>query len=335
MSQHAALQRKSETRASSASSDNALLRRPAIVETDVAPPQATLAESAKRPAGEPLPGRDFSRVPAVSAQTGAGSGAAALDQTPSQKKVEMQAHSGWGASRTANTKAISASGAGTVTTTYTPEGKDKSTKIVFIQVMRELLDGKPAKPSESDVDFSYQDADTTGDFYHVDYVAGEKDPYYNGDDTSDFGPQGNALTGTAASTNDTPHYDDAGFPGTSSTLLYEFRTAAFSAAGEDAGTYYGYADWTYTKEKGKPEATAVTGTASGAPGAKFDAAVSLFNSNHGFTMPGKGGLGTLATLGIVLGSLAGAAGIGVGIAAAAGAFSNRRKGDQAAPTERT
>jgi hypothetical protein len=217
-----------------------------------------------------------------------------------------------------NVKGISGSGSGKVITTYTPEANDKSTKIVFIQVMREILDGVPAKPSESDVDFSYQDADTTSDFHHVDYVAGEKDPYYNGDDAKDFGPQGNALTKTPASTDDTPHYSDGAFPDGKSTLLYEFRTAAFSAAGADAGTYYGYSDWTYSKEKGKPEATATTGTGSGEPGSKFTDAVDLFNSNHGFNMPG--GLGAGAIAGIVLGSIVGAAALGVGIAALAGAF---------------
>jgi hypothetical protein len=90
--------------------------------------------------------------------------------------------------------AISASGTGTVYTSYTPEAADKSTKIVFIQVMRELLDGVPVKPSVTSPYFSYQDADTTSDFQHVDYVRGEKDPYYNGDDPRDIGTQGNAIS---------------------------------------------------------------------------------------------------------------------------------------------
>ena len=104
-------------------------------------------------------------------------------------------------------KMASASGSGTVTSTYTPEATDKSTKIVFIQVMREILDGAPSKPSESDPNFTYQDADTTADFYHVDYVSGEKDPYYNGDDPGDIGTQGNAAVTPKvnATMQDTPH----------------------------------------------------------------------------------------------------------------------------------
>jgi hypothetical protein len=207
-------------------------------------------------------------------------------------------------------KAMSASGSGTIASDYAPEASDTSTKIVFIQVMRESLDGAPSKPSASDASFTYQDADTTSDMYHVDYVSGEKDPYYNGDDAGDFGMQGNATTKPPrdATTTDTPHYNDGTFPPGSSTLLYEFRTAAFSAAGADAGTYYGYADWTYAKTKGNPEKTAITGTKTGDPGGNFKDAVALFCSNHGFTLPTTGlGKGLSALAGAGIGAIAGAA----------------------------
>jgi hypothetical protein len=254
--------------------------------------------------------RDFSVVPPTSVES---AGRSLQFATPERERARNRTRGNIVVPSDRNVKGISGSGSGKVVTTYTPEANDKSTKIVFIQVMREILDGVPAKPSESDADFAYQDADTTSDFYHVDYVSGEKDPYYNGDDPQDFGQQGNALTKTPASTYDTPHYTDGAFPVGKSTLLYEFRTAAFSAAGADAGTYYGYSNWTYSKEKGKPEATATTGTGSGDPGSKFTDAVDLFNSNHG-------GLSAGAIAGIVLGSIVGAAALGVGIAAIAGAF---------------
>ena len=210
---------------------------------------------------------------------------------------------------------IGAAGAGTVSITYTPEPTDKSTKIVFIQVMRELLDGKPAKPSESDPGFSYQDADTTSDFYHVDYIKGEKDLFYNGDDAQDIGTQGNATSKpkTNATMNDTPHYADVNFPAGKSKINYEFRTAAFSAAGDDAGKYYEYQDWTYEKEKGKAEKTGIGGT-GGDPGGKFKDAVSLWNSNHGgHPILGAilGGIAGAAT-GAAIGSIFGGAGAVVG-----------------------
>jgi hypothetical protein len=230
----------------------------------------------------------------------------------SARKFQASQQSQPGASTGTPAHAISGSGSGTVTTTYTPEAKDKSTKIVFIQVMRELLDGVPTVPSKIAPSFAYQDADTTGDFYHVDYVSGEKDPYYNGDDASDFGMQGNATSTppVAASTYDTPDYPDALFPPGSSSLAWEFRTAAFSAAGADQGTYYGYVDWAYAKPKGVAATTAVGATSSSEPGTKFDSAVTLFNSNHGFKMPTKGGAG--------LGSALLGAGIGIGAGALLG-----------------
>src|SRR5262245_16564611 len=73
--------------------------------------------------------------------------------------------------------------------TYVPEAKDKSTKIVFIQVMRELRDGNLVFPSQIAASFAYQDVDTTfTEFMHVDYVTGENDPYYTGDDAGDKVP---------------------------------------------------------------------------------------------------------------------------------------------------
>lgn len=230
-----------------------------------------------------------------------------------KKKVSAQGAGSQSQFRGSTARAISASGSGTVTTTYTPEAKDKGTKIVFIQVMRELLDGVPVKPSVAAPAFAYQDADTTSDFYHVDYVSGEKDPYYNGDDPQDFGPQGNAVStpAVAASTSDTPNYPDGSFPVGKSKLAWEFRTAAFSAAGADEGTYYGYVDWAYAKEKGKAAKTAVGTTSAGTPGSKFESAVELWNNNHGFKMPGKGG-GLLG--GLLGGGLGAAAGAGIGFA---------------------
>jgi hypothetical protein len=203
-------------------------------------------------------------------------------------------------------RAIAATGAGTISTTYTPEAKDKSTKIVFIQVMRELLDGVPSLPSTLTPGTTYMDPDTTADFYHVDYFDGEKDAYYNGDDPSDIGTQGNAMSTpkVPASTSDTPGYADGIFPTGKSKMRWEFRTAALSAAGDDKGTYYGYADWLYAKEKAKAATTSVTGTSSGSPGNKFQAAVDLWNANHGSKVLG----------GIIGGLAIGAIGAGVGYA---------------------
>lgn len=176
----------------------------------------------------------------------------------------------------------------TINIRYVPEPGDLSSKIVFIQVMRELLDGVASIPSVLAKDFGYQDVDTTPvDLYHVDYVSGEKDPYYNGDDPGlDGGQQGSAVSTPAKSSimSDTPRYNDGTFPAGKTSMKYEFRTAAFSAAGKDAGSYYRYVDWTYSKTKGSPSKLAI-GLGGVNPGPEFTAAVDLWCKNHGFKLP--------------------------------------------------
>ncbi len=175
---------------------------------------------------------------------------------------------------------------------YVPEPGDLSTKIVFLQVMRNFLDGVLCLPSVVFPGFAFRDKDTTlVDMLHVDYINGENDPYYNGDDPADKSAaveakQGNALSvpPRSARMRDEPNYPDGAFPAGKSKLKWEFRTAAFSAAGKDAGSYYRFVDWTYSKEKGKPSRLAITGHGSD-PGPKFTAAVDLWCGNHGFVLP--------------------------------------------------
>lgn len=188
---------------------------------------------------------------------------------------------------TPGVKAITEGGTGRVNVDYAPEATDTSSKIVFIQVMREYVDDTPAKPSESNAAFAYQDADTTADHYHVDYVSGERDPYYNGDDALDKGIQGDTTSTpkVTAHMDDKPSYDDSTFPAGKSKLKYEFRSIAFSAAGADKGTYYGYAKWFFEKEKGKPETTKLDGTSTETALPKSKEAINLWCSNHSFTPP--------------------------------------------------
>ncbi len=187
-------------------------------------------------------------------------------------------------------KGISQSGTPKVLIKYAPEAGDKSTKIVFIQVMRELLDGTATKPGTIVKAFDYQDADTTADFYHVDYKKGEKDPYYNGDDPEDAGSlqiQGNATSSpkVTAQMDDTPDFQDAWMPAGKSKVKWEFQTFAFSAAGADKGKFHAHAKWTFDKEKGKASTISHDGEATGAPPATDKTAIDLWCTNHGFTLP--------------------------------------------------
>jgi hypothetical protein len=182
-------------------------------------------------------------------------------------------------------KAISASGA--IDIAYKPEAADKGSKIVFIQVIRELLDGAPQKPSVLDKDFAYEDKDTTAAFHHVDYFNGEKDPYYNGDDSQDSGTKGDATSKppAEATMHDDPSYDEANLPAGKTKVKYEFRTAAFSAGGGDGGSYYAYQDWAYEHVKGAGDKTASGSSGTGSPGTNFTDAVRLWSTNHGFKLP--------------------------------------------------
>jgi len=186
--------------------------------------------------------------------------------------------------------ALTQSGTPTARIKYAPEAGDKSTKIVFIQVLKRLLDGVAVKPSEFHRTFAYADADTTKDLYTVDYTDGEKDPYYNGDDPQDAGSsqiQGNATSSpkVTAQMVDTPRYEDSAFAAGKSKAAYTFRTYAFSAAGADKGTFYAYAKWGFEKEKGKESTVSHDGESTGGPVAEDKAAIDLWCTNHGFTLP--------------------------------------------------
>jgi hypothetical protein len=193
-----------------------------------------------------------------------------------------------GSGREAAHLGIASTGAPTVRITYKPEAADKSTKIVFIQVVQVSLDGTPIKPGTADAKFAHLDADTTDDFYAVDHSAGEADPYYNGDDAAlDGGTQGNATTTPAvnATMGDTPSYPETSFPAGKKTFLADFHAIAFSAAGADKGKFYSYAHWSYTKPKGKGSTIMHLNTSTNTSLPKSKAAINLWCTNHGFVLP--------------------------------------------------
>jgi LysM repeat protein len=170
---------------------------------------------------------------------------------------------------------------------YTPEPKDQGTKIVFIQIVQDFIDGVRVMPSDLGAGLAFKDKDTTAQGWCVDYVPGEQDPYYDGDDKGlDSGQQGNAVASPviAATMKDTPGFSDVSFKAGKSKTLWKFRTAAFSADGADKGTYYQYQDWTYEKEKGHTSKLTV-GTGGTDPGQDFKDAVDLWCKNHGFSLP--------------------------------------------------
>jgi hypothetical protein len=190
---------------------------------------------------------------------------------------------------------ISASGTSDISISYAPSASNKSSKIVFIQTVRDMMDGAYVKPSTLGSFVAFKDADLTSAFWCVDYLQGEADPYYNGDDAGkDSGTQGNATSTppVPATMTDTPGYADGSFPSGKATTFWEFRTASFSAAGPDQGTFYDYVVWSFAKEKGKPSAVKVGSTGTGSPGSEFQDAVNKWCSNHGFVLPKPSASGT-------------------------------------------
>jgi hypothetical protein len=220
--------------------------------------------------------RDFSQVPARGPST----------EYAQQPLLESAVARNSG--REGNHLAISSSGDPTITVKYAPEASDKSTKIVFIQVVQTSLDGTAVKPGTANASWSHLDADTTADNYAVDHLAGEVDPYYNGDDAGkDSGTQGNATSKppVTADMTDAPSLTDAGFPAGKKTFKAQFRTLAFSAAGADKGTFYAYARWSFSKEKGKAGAITHEGTSTTTALPQTRAAIDLWCTNHGFALP--------------------------------------------------
>ena len=132
------------------------------------------------------------------------------------------------------------------------------TKIVFIQVASTLLDEISVLPSNSCTSgcLAYQDIDTSYDetanrYYTVDYVEGEDDPYYNGDDPEDGGEQGSTSPRIRMATmGDGPMMPNNEFPTGTTLSRDEFETFAFCAEGVDAGTYYTGLSWFYQRTRG-------------------------------------------------------------------------------------
>lgn len=186
--------------------------------------------------------------------------------------------------------------------TYIPICYENCTKIVFIQVISEkavFADGTFSyyTPSDSDAAWSYQDGDCVdgGKSSHVDFVAGERDPYYNGDDRPgrDSGKQGKHGSSLNATMADRPKVGDGEFDALSAKfgknvakVVYEFEDCMFCAEGKDAGKYYGCMTWTYEQEKGKDGSASQPGTTSSGPSDTFGRALQRWDGNHGFRLPG-------------------------------------------------
>ncbi len=169
-------------------------------------------------------------------------------------------------------------------------------KIVFVQVKQPLgekSDGTTRPLTHAEQGFrnaAALDMDLTTAGYSVDYVFGERDPYYNGDDSADGGMQGvqNGMPKPATMT-DTPSRGDSAYPTGITKIILNFEVAAFCAAGTNQGELLGITTWKWERPKGGSASSTVLSTTRNQPSQSFLDALSHWNSNasHPFTLPAQ------------------------------------------------
>jgi hypothetical protein len=172
-------------------------------------------------------------------------------------------------------------------------------KIVFSQTVRLVfLNGGDTPYKSGDIwDFwRYHDDDTLENGTFIDHVSTTEDPYNNGDDRDgrhpsaggpgvkeDRGIQGkrNPSGTTAATWSDGPRLSARIFPEGKGTVRIEFEICVMCAAGNQAGTVYGCATWTYTQPRnGRGSSTSTTGDSLQPPSSTWQLAMDLYEENH-------------------------------------------------------
>ena len=165
-------------------------------------------------------------------------------------------------------------------------------KIVMIQTLRrtgEDTNGTIRTMTAQEIGLpngAQKDNDTTSSGYVVDYVQGEADPYYNGDDSAD-GIQQGIQNGMPQSSiiSDTPNYPDANFPADIVKAILEFEVGTFCAQGQNKGEFSGSMTWKWEKTKGGTGAATFISASRNPPSSNFIEALNLWNTNHSFTLP--------------------------------------------------
>jgi hypothetical protein len=189
-----------------------------------------------------------------------------------------------------------------VTIAFDPDKSKKVTKcdkIVFIQVVQKICDGTPVLPGDYNSNWKYKDDDCLKDGdcrgTRVDYLQGEKTPYYNdpqGTGTSPYGTVGGKNGGSVKATmGDAPSvgggdkgmYDKDTNPGGWKSVESRFETFAYCAKGPDCGKWYEGATWVHTKtyDKSGPGTSKIAGHPS-EPSDCFKKAFEKWNQRYTF-----------------------------------------------------
>lgn len=161
-------------------------------------------------------------------------------------------------------------------------------QIVYIQVYKQFAvktDGTQVATNDSFWGLpAARDADFTPNMYVLDRINGKTIPYYH----DGAGAGNNAAVGPPlpATSNDAPNQPS--FPTGYKGIVINFETAAFCAAGDDKGKYFGHLFWTFTQNQGQASGTStITSSNTNQPSADFSAAVAKWvaDANHPYTLP--------------------------------------------------
>ncbi|SRR6266478_672012 len=174
----------------------------------------------------------------------------------------------------------------------------KCDRIVHVQFVRRLVDGKAVKPGEVDAAFNYKDAVTVDKGWGIDFLSGETSPDYQQGSTNPDRQEGHKNGGSQTSTMwDAPNYtglgakfyDRATNPRGWKKAVLRFQTYAWCMEGPDCGDWYEGVGWEYTItwkdiRDGKDGASKILKkNISGPPSKKQKQAFDKFNTHLGYT----------------------------------------------------
>jgi hypothetical protein len=192
-----------------------------------------------------------------------------------------------------------------ITIEFDPAASKKVTsckRIVMVQSVQKFVDGKPIMPGDYYSPWKYKDGDalTSGGNkgLRVDYLKGEKTPYYNdpqGTGSSAYGLVGKKNGGTSKSTmgdapdtggGDKGFYNKATNPTGHKKVETRFETFAYCAEGPDCGKWYEGLTWVHTKkhsDAGINSGVSKIKSHRSTPSKGFKAAFDKWNRKYGFT----------------------------------------------------
>lgn len=166
----------------------------------------------------------------------------------------------------------------------------KCDKIVNVQVIQMLVDGKPIKPGDYYDGFKYRDKTALANGSYVDHLKTETTPDYQqgvGDGKKN-GSSGKAtMNDTPSDSRNNLFYDATKNPTGWKEVVYKFETFAYCMKGPDCGKWYEGVTWEYKKtwedaRDGKNGVSSITDKNAPGPSQNFLDAFNKFNKEKGF-----------------------------------------------------